>query len=142
MEGSRSTLETQILTLESATLNLSTLLALKSGSNALQSIHAGMSLQKVDDTLQDIQDQMDIANEVSDAIAAPLSSSQAIDDEDLESELLALEQEDLDQRLLSSGLEALPAPIREASQPRLQKVQYEKSEEDEELEALKRAMAM
>ncbi len=52
--------------------------------------------------MDEIREQMDIANEISDAISQPLGG-EAFDEDDLLSELEELEQESLDEQLL--GLE-------------------------------------
>ncbi len=59
--------------------------------------------------MDDINEQMTTANEVADAISRPMGGSALFDDDELAAELDALVQEDLDEKLLGTGLGALPA---------------------------------
>eukprot|EP00833_Pecoramyces_ruminatium_P009378 jgi/Orpsp1_1/1183410/evm.model.c7180000085081.1 len=102
MMGSRMTIETQIMTIENANTNLQTLNAMKQGANALSNIHGKMNIDKVEDTMDDIREQMDLANEISDAIAQPINFGDVIDEDELNAELESLEQEELDMKLLES----------------------------------------
>ncbi|ORX51462.1 hypothetical protein BCR36DRAFT_267448, partial [Piromyces finnis] len=109
MMGSRMTIETQIMTIENANTNLTTLKAMKDGANALSAIHGKMNIDKVEDTMDDIREQMDLANEISDAIAQPINFGDVIDEDELNAELEGLEQEELDYQLLNSDkLEKIP----------------------------------
>ncbi len=56
--------------------------------------------------MDEIREQMDIANEISDAIAQPLGG-EVFDEDELLNELEELEQSSLDEQLL--GLESTPA---------------------------------
>jgi charged multivesicular body protein 4A/B len=64
------------------------------------------NIDKVDATMEDIREQMDIANELSDAISQPVNFGVEFDDEELNEELDLLEQEELDAKLLHTGLGA------------------------------------
>lgn len=59
--------------------------------------------------MDDINEQMSTANEVADAISRPMGGSALFDDDELAAELDALVQEDLDEKLLGTGLGAVPA---------------------------------
>lgn len=50
--------------------------------------------------MDDIAEQQDIANEISNAISNPVAFGQDIDEDELEKELEDLEQEDLDKKLM------------------------------------------
>ncbi|KAJ3067118.1 ESCRT-III subunit protein snf7 [Podochytrium sp. JEL0797] len=146
--GSRMTLEQQMLAIESANVNLETMNAMKAGAEAMKNIHGSLNIDKVEETMDDIKDQMDLANELSDAIAAPINFGAEIDEDELDAELELLAQEELDSKLLDTGLgaglsamPAVPSTIPAVAQPpRPQRVQAE--EEDPELAELKAAMAM
>lgn len=58
--------------------------------------------------MDDIREQMDLANEISDAISQPVNFGVEFDEDELTLELEALEQEELDGKLLDVGLEGLP----------------------------------
>lgn len=107
--GARFNLETQILTIENANINLETLNAMKVGSSTMKNIHGEMNIDKVDDTMDDIREQMDLANEISSAISNPLGLDTGIDEDELAAELEQLEQAELDATLLDvknvSGVE-------------------------------------
>lgn len=60
-------------------------------------------INKVDQTMDDIRDQMDLANEISDAISQPVNFGVEFDEEELNDELEQLEQEELDAKLLDTG---------------------------------------
>jgi len=80
----------------------------------MKTIHKNMSVDQVDDTMAEIQEQMDVAAEISTAISQPLGDTGA--EEDLEAELEALEQEDLNDKLSaiesSTGLALPSAPAK------------------------------
>lgn len=62
-----------------------------------------------------VRDQMDMAEELSNAIATPMGSN-LFDDDELEAELQALEDEDIDQKL--AKLDGLPqVPERQHAKP-------------------------
>lgn len=142
LSGTRLQLELQVNTLESANLNAETMAAMKKGSDALKVIHNGMCVaprlspwscrsradsltmwrlfrtpERVEDTMNEINAQREVANEISDAISNPLYSGLELDEvshlysactviavltceqSELQEELAQLEQEDLDARL-------------------------------------------
>ena len=58
--------------------------------------------------MDDIRDQMDLANEISDAISQPVGFGVEFDEDELTKELEDLEQEELDAKLLDTGIEEAP----------------------------------
>jgi charged multivesicular body protein 4A/B len=117
--------------------------------------------------MDDIREQMDLANEISDAISQPVNFGVDFDEEELTLELEALEQEELDGKLLDVGLEGLPsAPVDVpgndllilgnhelnlgkvwinsaiAQAPRPEKTKKVRDDVDDELAALQASMAM
>lgn len=142
--GTMSTLEAQVMTIENANVNLEALRAMKSGADAMKAIHGSINIDRVDETMDDIREQMDIANEVSNAISQPVGFGLEFDEDELEAELDALEQEQLDAKLLDSApvksLPELQAPkAKEQPAPVTHK---EEQELDKELEELKASMAL
>jgi charged multivesicular body protein 4 len=109
ISGSRLTLETQVMAIENANVNLETMNAMKAGADAMKQIHGKLYLElirdidKVDTTMDDIRDQMDLANEISEAISQPVGFGNEFDEDELNQELEDLEQEELDQQLLNTG---------------------------------------
>lgn len=62
--------------------------------------------------MQDIQEQMDIANEMSDAISKPVGFGIDFDDDELQAELDELAQQQVDESLMGvQGLPATPAAV-------------------------------
>ncbi|KAG4107116.1 Snf7-domain-containing protein [Neocallimastix lanati (nom. inval.)] len=137
MMGSRMTIETQIMTIENANTNLQTLNAMKQGASALSNIHGKMNIDKVEDTMDDIREQMDLANEISDAIAQPINFGDVIDEDELNAELEGLEQEELDMQLLETDkLSKIPSMPNAPTGP----IAAE-DDEEKELEELQSSMA-
>ena len=58
------------------------------------------NIDKVDETMDEIREQMDLANDVSNAISEPLGDQGLFDEDELDEELNQLEQEELDSTLL------------------------------------------
>jgi len=93
-------IQSQLVALESAELNGEILLNMKYAGEALEKANNGMSLDDVDNMMDDIQDAKDVADEINEAIARPLANSYEYDDDDLLAELEQLEQEELDSKML------------------------------------------
>ncbi|CAB9496073.1 body protein 4B [Seminavis robusta] len=93
IENVKMTLETQAISLEGATQNISTFDAMKTGNSAMKSIRKMFGVEKVDQLLDDTKDEMELQQEVNMALTQPLDPYLA-DDEDLLAELQALEAED------------------------------------------------
>jgi charged multivesicular body protein 4A/B len=152
IRGARFNLETQIMTIENAHINLETLQAMKSGSAAMKSIHGELDVDKVDDVMEEVREQMDLANEISTAISNPLGIDSSIDEDELEAELERFEQEALDATLL----ETTKVPIISTANPQATAVKSTSSlsnlaksssqpilnDEDAELEELRASMAL
>ncbi|KAJ3019763.1 UNVERIFIED_CONTAM: ESCRT-III subunit protein snf7 [Siphonaria sp. JEL0065] len=142
--GSRLTLETQMSTLEGASVNVELMNAMKTGNEAIKNIHGNLDVDKVEETMDEINEQMGLANEISEAIARPIGGAE-FDDEELDRELEELAQEDLDTHLLETGLGAglpnVPTTIPAIAQPP-RPVREQAEEEDPELAELKASMAM
>ncbi|KAL4399407.1 ESCRT-III subunit protein Snf7 [Malassezia pachydermatis] len=143
LAGSRMTLETQVNAIENANMNLETMRAMQRGSAALKSIHANMDIDKVDNTMDSIREQMALTNEISEAISNPLGMGNELDEDELREELQELEQDELHNRLV--GAEAAPAhhistptavPTTTATS------QTTADDEDAELRALQAELAM
>lgn len=144
--GARFNLETQIIAIENANINLETLGAMRSGSAAMRSIHGSMDLDAVDATVDDIREQMDLAQEISAAIAAPMgfeAVGAAVDEEELLRELELLEQEEVDRSLLQAPVPSTVGAVGTSGVVKsgAQRVAPAKVEGDEEEEELRRLQA-
>jgi charged multivesicular body protein 4A/B len=93
------TLETQVINLESAQQNAQTFQALKQGNTAMQGIRQEVGLEAVDDMMDEIKEEMEMAQEINNAIAQPVDPLMTDEDELLE-ELNMLETADLEAELL------------------------------------------
>lgn len=153
--GARFNLETQLLAIENANVNMETLKAMKAGSATMRNMHGELNVDKVDATMDDIREQMDLANEINAAISTPLGMDYGLDEEELDAELEQLEQSEMEKAMLdvkapatavksagsmpavgaatgSTGtMPAVPAPAASI-----------KSDEDAELEELRASMAL
>ncbi|ETW83831.1 hypothetical protein HETIRDRAFT_312190 [Heterobasidion irregulare TC 32-1] len=141
LSGTRLQLELQVNTLESANLNAETMAAMKKGSDALKVIHNGMTPERVEDTMNEINAQREVANEISDAISNPLYSGLELDESELQEELAQLEQEDLDARLNLPDHVPVHTPV---GPSRVAEAHSRTKEQDEEAELreLQEALAM
>lgn len=100
-----TTIETQREALENANTNSAVLDTMKGAADALKKSHKDMNIDNVHEMMDDIAEQNDIANEISNAISTGIISP-GVDEDELAQELEALEQEGLDSELLK----VTPAP--------------------------------
>lgn len=114
INGTRMTIENQKMALENANFNQEVMKAMAQGANALQHVNENMTIDRVDETMDNIQEQMDVANEISEAISQPTGMGYE-DEDELEAELAELEAEELDETLLS--VENTPAPVAVNQEP-------------------------
>ena len=111
IQNVRFTLETQVINLESAQQNAQTYSALKQGNTAMAGIRKDVGIEQVDDVMDEIKEEMEMAQEINDAIAQPVDPLMADEDELLE-ELNMLETADLEAELLApppTAVSAMPA---------------------------------
>lgn len=102
LQGTLTTIETQREALENANTNAAVLDTMKGAADALKKTHKDMNVDNVHEMMDDIAEQNDVANEISNAISTGIIGSQ-VDDDDLAKELEELEQEELDKDLLNVG---------------------------------------
>lgn len=100
LQGTLTTIETQREALENANTNAAVLDTMKGASDALKKSHKDMNIDNVHEMMDDIAEQNDIANEISNAISSGIISS-GVDEDELAKELEELEQETLDSELLN-----------------------------------------
>ncbi|KAN0035127.1 hypothetical protein ACTA71_004386 [Dictyostelium dimigraforme] len=142
LQGSFETLNSQITALENAKMNMEILSSMRDGARSLKELHGHLTIDKVDDVIEEIQEQMEIHEEISNAISQPLGG-QVEDEEELLRELAEYEQEELDAQLLN-----IKAPSRELPQeiqlnfPATSKTVPKLSKEEEEIRALEESLAM
>ncbi|KAI8967768.1 Snf7 family [Mycotypha africana] len=141
INGARMTIETQMMAIENANVNLETMSAMRAGAEAMKNIHGSMDIDKVDATMDDIRDQMDIANEISEAISRPVNMGDELDEDELLNELEELEQEELDAKMLETPSPVVSAPNVPNRVP-THNTQIEEDDEEAELRALQASIAM
>ncbi|KAJ5677638.1 Snf7 [Penicillium maclennaniae] len=142
-------LEQQIYSIEAANINHETLRAMKQAGAAMSEIHGGMSIDKVDETMEILREQHHLSEEIGAAITSVPLGEQP-DEDELEEELEGLEQEAMDERMLNTG----PVPVNsqldrlpEAGKSELAgktpaKSMAEEDDEEAELAKLRAEMAM
>lgn len=126
IENVKMTLETQVINLESAAQNAETYKAMQAGTNTMKKIRTDVGIDDVDNIMDEIKEEMDMASEINSAIAQPVDPFLA-DDDELLAELNELETMDLEAELLKPA----PTPISLPQVPASKLPQVAKSEEDE-----------
>lgn len=102
LHGTLTTIETQREALENANTNAAVLDTMKGAADALKKTHKDMNVDNVHEMMDDIAEQNDVANEISQAISTGIIGT-GVDDDELAKELEELEQEELDKDLLNVG---------------------------------------
>eukprot|EP00604_Paraphysomonas_vestita_P001714 CAMPEP_0174817784 /NCGR_PEP_ID=MMETSP1107-20130205/313_1 /TAXON_ID=36770 /ORGANISM="Paraphysomonas vestita, Strain GFlagA" /LENGTH=149 /DNA_ID=CAMNT_0016028801 /DNA_START=287 /DNA_END=739 /DNA_ORIENTATION=- len=104
------TLETQIASLEGAAINVEVFKAMQSGASAMKQIRGDLSAERVDDIMDEVQEEQELMNQISEAISRP--AEDMYDEDELLAELDGLEDE------LESELSAVPQqPIKQNIAP-------------------------
>lgn len=138
IDGTLSTIEFQREALENASTNTEVLSVMGGAAKALKAAHKNMDVDDVHNLMDDIAEQQEVANEISDAISNPIGFGQDMDEDDLMAELEELEQESLDEQLLEVGTPAadsLPSvPTSEPVAPARAKTSSTEDDEMRELE--------
>jgi len=123
IDGTLTTLEYQREALENANTNTEVFKAMSHAAKASKAAHDSLDIDKVHDLKDEIAEQTEIANEISNVISSPIGMDTAIDEDELMAELEELEQEDLDKELLdlpaaaSSTLPEVPSENVPAAAP-------------------------
>ncbi|KAL1961240.1 hypothetical protein VTO42DRAFT_3186 [Malbranchea cinnamomea] len=140
-------LEQQIYSIEAANINQETLNAMKNAGQAMKQIHKGLTVEKVDEILDDLREQHALSQEVVNTITNA-NIGEPIDETELEAELEGLEQEALDEKMLKTGpvpvgdqIGRLPS-VANGELPSKSKAQEEEDDEEAELAKLRAEMAM
>ena len=139
-------LEQQIYSIEAANINQETLNAMKAAGSAMTQIHGSMTIDKVDETMDQLREQHQLSEEIAQAITSQSVGEQP-DEDELDAELEGLEQEPMDERMLKTGtvpvadqINRLPAAAN--GEPKNKTKQAEEEDEEAELEKLRAEMAM
>lgn len=103
-----TTIEFQKEALENAGTNAEVMKVMGYAAKAMKSAHNNMDIDQVEDLMDEVKEQQQIAEEISNAISAPVMFGQDVDDDELMKELEDMEQQELDTVLLETG----PTPTR------------------------------
>ncbi|GEQ67671.1 hypothetical protein JCM33374_g1336 [Metschnikowia sp. JCM 33374] len=153
IENQIDSLETQLTAIESANLNLETMKAMKQGASAMKQIHGEYDVDKVENTMDDIREQVELADEISEAISRPVGTGY-VDEDELDEELAALQAEDQaakqqerqpvqHQPAQKQPAQALPDfPSVSRNKPQAQPKAEEEDEDEEALRALQAEMGL
>lgn len=109
IQNVKMTLETQVINLESAAQNAETFKAMEAGNKTMKKIRTEVGIEQVDDMMDEIKEEMELANEINNAIAQPVDPLLTDEDELLE-ELNELEAADLESELLAPPTSNLALP--------------------------------
>lgn len=113
LQGARITMDAQIMALESAAVNIKTFEAMKSAQGALKAQRGGIDADQVDDVMDDIQEEKDIYESISEAISRP--GQDMFDDQDLLDELEQLDALDAEthaeEQLLRPAAVSAPSSV-------------------------------
>uniref|UniRef100_A0A0G4I9H6 Uncharacterized protein n=1 Tax=Chromera velia CCMP2878 TaxID=1169474 RepID=A0A0G4I9H6_9ALVE len=101
VNNQRLTLEQQVMTLESSQSQAAAVGALKVGVQAQKVMGQTLNIDKIDELMDDIQEQKDLQNEIDEVFKQ--QANVVGDDEDLLAELAELEGQQLDDRLLEAS---------------------------------------
>lgn len=144
IENQIDSLETQLTAIEGANLNLETMKAMKQGASAMKQIHGEYDVDKVEANMDEIREQVELADEISEAISRPLAN-EYVDEDELDEELAMLQEEQEQQVKAPAQKQSAPQQTqREESLPdfpTVSKTKPQAKEEDEDEEALKALQA-
>ncbi|KAJ8296392.1 Vacuolar-sorting protein SNF7 [Rhodotorula toruloides] len=140
--GRKMTLTTQVNAIESANMNKETLEAMKQGAEVLKNTNGKLNVDKVDATMDEVRNQLELTNEISQAISDPAGMGIDVDDQELADELAELEQEELNKRLAGAEAAPLHSPAAAVPAAKTPAQRIEEDEEEAELRELQAQLAM
>ncbi|KAF2482773.1 vacuolar sorting protein snf-7 [Neohortaea acidophila] len=137
------TVEREISSIETANINKETLDAMKNAQQAMKKIHGGLTIEKVDETMEQLREQHAVGEEIAEALTQGALASN-VDEDELDEELAELQQEELDNKMLKTGTVPVSDQIQRlpnaaVGEPRNR---VEEEDEEEELKKLQAEMAM
>ncbi|KAF5901802.1 GTPase IMAP family member 4-like, partial [Clarias magur] len=101
IDGTLSTIEFQREALENANTNTEVLKNMSMAAKAIKGVHEKIDMGNIDSLMDDITEQQQIAQEISEAISQPFGDQ--FDEDELLAELEELEQEDLEESMKTMG---------------------------------------
>lgn len=112
LQNSRMTLEQQILSLESSQTQAIAVSALATGVQAQKNMNTQLNVDKLDELMEDLQEQQDMQNEISNVLA---TGAPMMDEDELLGELEEMEAAELEKTMLNTS----PIPTQEMPEPAL-----------------------
>ncbi|KAL3788938.1 hypothetical protein HJC23_000222 [Cyclotella cryptica] len=141
IQNIKMTLETQVMNLESAAQNAETLKAMQIGKSAMTDIRQQTNIEKVDDLMDEIKEEMELAEEISNALAQPVDPFMA-DEDELLAELNELEAEGVEEELLRPTKKAdEPISFPQVPTSTMPSIKNATKEEEDELKQLEAELA-
>ncbi|XP_018550863.1 charged multivesicular body protein 4c [Lates calcarifer] len=135
IDGTLSTIEFQREALENSHTNTEVLKNMGFAAKAMKKVHENMDLDKIDDLMQDITEQQDVAQEINDAISRPFGET--FDEDELLAELAELEQEELEENMKTmGGLPSVPSSKVPSGRPSQRATTKKRVEEDDDMRML------
>ncbi|XP_020851481.1 charged multivesicular body protein 4c [Phascolarctos cinereus] len=122
IDGTLSTIEFQREALENSHTNTEVLRNMGFAAKAMKAVHENMDINKIDDLMQEITEQQDIAQEISEAFSQRVGFSDDFDEDELMAELEELEQEELNKKMRNIRLPNVPSTSLPAHPSRLPSV--------------------
>jgi len=136
------TVERESGSIESANINKEPLDAMRNASKAIQNIHGGLTVDQVEQTMEDLREQHAVGEEIAEALTQGAQTS-GVDEDELDEELAELQQEALDERMLKTGSVPVHDQIqRMPNAPTKNTPTAEEEDEEAELRKLQAEMAM
>eukprot|EP01134_Creolimax_fragrantissima_P003577 CFRG3577T1 len=130
IDGTLNSLEAQILAIEGASMNKLAFDALRNGAATMKKEQNNMKLEDIDNVMDDVQEQMEVADEIGQALSQGFGNSMYDDDE------LLNELEELEALEMDGELESTPVSFPDVPSAVPQKAQAQKTPEDDELAQL------
>lgn len=96
------TVEREISSIETANINKETLDAMKNAQVAMKKIHGGLTIDKVDQTMEALREEHLVGEEIAEALTQGAVGT-GVDEDELDEELAELQQEELDNKMLKTG---------------------------------------
>merc|ERR1712025_193960 len=119
---------------------MGTFKAMKSGTDAMKQVRHDVGIENVDDMMDDIKEEMDMANEISNAIASPVDPY-AHDEDDLLAELEGEMMEDETAKLEAELTAPASSSVNLPTVPAGKLPTLTTPEEDEDLKKLEAELA-
>jgi len=133
LNGTRLTLESQLIAIENQSMNVEMFRAMQAGKNVMAEATKELNPDKVQDTMDDIQDQIADANEIGDLMSQQIG--EPMDEDELLGELDDLEALGVDEELAGLNVgTTVPAQGQKVAEP--------KAAEKDELDDLEASLAL